>query len=612
MITFNSIFKNRIIITPSIEISKKQENEYNSKLSNFNQNSVFNMSSKIDDVASKVLIKSRSDFEEFEGLKHAQKSLNQEIDFVKKTIKNDTSNMLRLIQDFNELYKNTNRSKIYEEAHINFDSTTREELNMLKRKVDLINSKEHSLSQRLMSVEDRVLIALDKKPVTVMHHQGVEKHDFLALQTAVNELQETCRYEPAYVDKKIQINQNDIHTLKENQSLMEKELLGLKLLFKNETANTLKIMNDLNLKIKFNNKNSEEIKEYTSNDTENTSQSKLATFSSLKGIENEMNAANECTERIDRIAQDQDSLNNSLKRQVDALFQNEQKISDRLDWMAHKMKNKSLNDNKWNERLNQMDKFLLELTRIINDVVIKTSNKKDCDSEEKKVDQLSDLKGSFEKTLKTLKDVDVGLKNEKVDIEMLKKQIAALETYVSQTNAEQNSQELYTAIQDVKVEVNALSMAIKSMNNSKLTSVEDNMNKKPQIQNDEYQYKSNFVKENLSGVEYLTLASNITEISRKVENLIAAIDKIKQENKSEQEKKDQLSAIRSNIEPSKQRELDRNFYTHDGQNVNETYDGFNHTLNFELIDEIHKNMSPESPISANESKQVVSSFTFNR
>ena len=222
------------------------------------------------------------------------------------------------------------------------------------------------------------------------------------------------------------------------------------------------------------------------------------------------------------------------------------------------------------------------------------------------------MKGSFEKTLKTLKDVDVGLKNEKVDIEMLKKQIAALETYVSQTNAEQNSQELYTAIQDVKVEVNALSMAIKSMNNSKLTSVEDNMNKKPQIQNDEYQYKSNFVKENLSGVEYLTLASNITEISRKVENLIAAIDKIKQENKSEQEKKDQLSAIRSNIEPSKQRELDRNFYTHDGQNVNETYDGFNHTLNFELIDEIHKNMSPESPISANESKQVVSSFTFNR
>ena len=72
------------------------------------------MSPKIDDVASELLIKSKNDFEEFESMKHAQKSLKQEMDVIKKTIKGDTSNMLRLIQDLNGMYKKTNHSKGYE------------------------------------------------------------------------------------------------------------------------------------------------------------------------------------------------------------------------------------------------------------------------------------------------------------------------------------------------------------------------------------------------------------------------------------------------------------------------------------------------------------------
>ena len=140
------------------------------------------MSSKIDDVASqrKLLIKSRNEFEEFEKMKQAQNILKKEIDLIKNTIKGDTSNMLRLMQDLDEMckksYDNEREPVMVKEGSKvkgSFDSTVMEDHNMLKRKVELINSKEHSLSQRLMNVEDRVLIALDKKPDGVMHHQEV-------------------------------------------------------------------------------------------------------------------------------------------------------------------------------------------------------------------------------------------------------------------------------------------------------------------------------------------------------------------------------------------------------------------------------------------------------
>ena len=60
------------------------------------------------------------------------------------------------------------------------------------------------------------------------------------------------------------------------------------------------------------------------------------------------------------------------------------------------------------------------------------------------------------------------------------------------------------------------------------------------------------------------------------------------------------------IVPPKKQELDRNFYTHDGLDTIDSYDGINKTLNFQLIDERQKNMSPESHMSTNENSKEVS------
>ena len=566
------------------------------------------MSSKIDDVASKLLIKSKNEFEEFESMKHAQKSLKQEMDFIKKTIKGDTSNMLRLIQDLNGIYKKMNHSKAYEYGQVDFDSTAGEEIAMLKRKVELINSKEHSLSQRLMNVEDRILIALDKKPVKVMRHQGVEKHEFLALQTAVNDLQETCRYELSSEREKIQIHDKDINSLKDSQIIIEGEFIWLKSFVKNETSNTYMILKDLDTKTSNYAKNFGERKSFTSNGTQYTSQSNLTGLSSTGTIENEKYAINECMGRMDRIVQDQNNLNDSLKRQVDALFQNEQKAFDRLSKMEHEMKSKSLERYNWKERLNHMVKFLLELTQTINEIVAKISNKTENESVKKKQEQLFELRRSFENTLKTLKDFDLGLKGEKVDIEMLKKQLVSLENHISKTDNEQKSEHLNNAILDIKLEVNALSMALQRINSSRLALVENNTNEKDPIQHDMSEDQSKLEMQRFSEKEHSTLVTNVTELGRKVENLIAAIDVLKRDSKIQSEKKNQYSTMSPYIVPSRKQELDRNFYTHDGQDTNDSYDGANKTLSFQLIDERQRNISPESNVSANEKSKEVSLF----
>ena len=303
------------------------------------------MSSKIDDVVSqpKLLIKPRNEFEEFEMMKQAQNILKKEIELIKKTIKGDTSNMLQLMQDLDKMYKksynNENEPEIIKEGRqgkgsLDFQNIM-EDHDMLKRKVELINSKEHSLSQRLMNVEDRVLIVLDKKPAGAMHHQGIGKHEFLALKTVVNELQQTCKTND---DTKSGIDQKEIIELKEDQKLIKKELFGLQGLVKNETFNTFTILKDLNAKIDYKNNNSIEAKENILDGIQNTAPSGLEGFYSVDTQNNKKRIVDECMERIDRIALGQRSLNDSLGKRVDALFENEQKALDRLSRMESEIK----------------------------------------------------------------------------------------------------------------------------------------------------------------------------------------------------------------------------------------------------------------------------------
>ena len=216
------------------------------------------------------------------------------------------------------------------------------------------------------------------------------------------------------------------------------------------------------------------------------------------------------------------------------------------------------------------------------------------------------MRRSFENTLETLKDFNLGLKGEKVDIEMLKKQLASLENHISKTGNEQKSEQIDNAILDIKLEVNALSKALQSINNSKLALVEDNTDEKNPKQYDMSTDPTKLEMEHLSGKDHSTLVQNVTELSRKVENLIAAMDELKRDNNMQLEKNYQYSTVGPYIGPSRKEELDRNFYSHDGQDTIDSYDGVNKTLNFQLIDERQKNMSPESHMSTNEESKEVS------
>ena len=572
-----------------------------------------NMPFKSDDAASqpKLLIKSEKETEEFEKMKQAQESLKQEIDFVKKTIKGDTSNMLRLVEDLNDVYKKLHNNESYSgmvkangAVDYNLDQKMREDHDLLKRKVELINSKEHSLSQRLMNVEDRVLIALDKKSPSALRHQGVEKREFLMLQAAVNELQETCRYEPSNKDTNNPMHETEIITLKRNQKQIEKELIELKTLVKNETANTFEILSDMNSKIDHKDRLSQDRKDSTFNSTQNSIPSTLAGYH-VEPTRIDKDLRKECMERIDRIVLDQNSLNDSLRQQVDALWKKEQKTFDRLSGIENKVEDRYLRNNKWEDRLNHIDEFLLKLTRSVNDVVIKISNKQDYDNEKKEQDKLSELRSSLRNVLSTLNDFNKGLKNEKVDIEMLKQKISSLENYMSKNNADQKPEQLKHDIEGIKSELNSLSRALNDLNTSKLIPKEN----KEAIENANNEIGQNESQRNNTNrlqLESSTLVRNITDLSQKVENLITAIDELKRNSKIETDRGDKYQTIIPYTVPSTERNKDRNFYIHEGHDVNGNRNRNDDTLQFQLIDEEKRNLMQDFNGSLNEKRQGVS------
>ena len=127
----------------------------------------------------------------------------------------------------------------------NLDPVKREH-EMLKRKVELANSKDHSLSQRLMGVEDRMLDVIHK----TTNPEYVKKQEFLTLKNVLKDMQQrsVCNCESNNGSYKL-IHKNDIALLKNDQQSIKKDFVNFKNVLKEETSNTMAILEDFDTKL---------------------------------------------------------------------------------------------------------------------------------------------------------------------------------------------------------------------------------------------------------------------------------------------------------------------------------------------------------------------------
>ena len=314
--------------------------------------------------------------------------------------------MIKLVQDLKKVNEMSNHgsnvmkteaTKACDELDLD---TVKKDHEMLKRKVELINSKDHSLSQRLLSVEDRVLDVLNKKAP----QPKLGTQDILALSNTVNGIQPGCRCESTPQNYNSSI-QNDVLALKADQNILKKEVLNLRNFVKEDGANTLSVLKDIDAKIEQAHVHNQKIRSKDINQS--------TEIISQQGIEDGVNKTNDlsqCMERIDHV-----------------------------------------------------DRFLLELTKSVDNIAKQMQFINNATNGKKNNNELASLRNLLRNILGMLKDFDATMMNEKGEIAKLMNHITELERSINGLKFKQQPDDIQNEIQKIKSELRSLSSAVQRL-----------------------------------------------------------------------------------------------------------------------------------------------------